>query len=153
MKIFRWVDPGTLAVRLDMNLKTGIYLGEGADVGGKPVTYKWLSQEGIDGAELASSWHDIVTMTIPLVITPQATAAAMETLINALNVELDRATNAIEMMPDDLTGTSYIMDTYRANQVSMHQGLVRRSPWKVKFAYVAIEVPRKPDMRGRGLIV
>lgn len=154
MQIFRFIDPDTLAVRLDLNDPHGWLLGEGLDLGRKAVTKRWLSQEGVDGAEMAGSWHEIVQMPrVPLILMNQATAGDMETLIHQLNAELGRPQNCIEALPNGLdpaSGTYYI-DTYMADEVSSYDGEERRTPWLEKGAKLfVLQIDRKPDMRGRG---
>lgn len=159
MALFRFVDPSSGSVRLDMRNRSGWYLGEGLDLGRKQITHKWLSQDGVDGAELASSWADIVQMTVPLILTPQATSGAIETLMNALNTELRRATNGIEYLPDGLTGswganTTWLINTYRADEVSLQDGQ-GGSQWvrRTGKMLIPLTIFRQPDFARRGLIV
>jgi len=128
MALFRFVDPSTGTLRLDLRDRAGWYLAEGLDLGRRSLTYKWLSQEGVDGAELASTWREPVQMMVPLILTPQSSGAAVETLMNNLNTELRRATNGIEYLPDGLSGswgasTTWLINTYQADEVSLQDGL------------------------------
>jgi hypothetical protein len=151
-KVFRFVDPGTQALRLELLNRSGWYLGEGMSIGRTAASQKFLSQPGVDGVEMADAWFGSpVTMTIPLILTPQASASAMETLVNALNTELARDTNCIAYLPDDLTGNNFLIDTFKSELVSLHQGAKRRSPWVGHDGtLVVVQIERQPLFRGRG---
>jgi len=152
MAIFRFVDPVTPAtVRLNLRNRSGWYLGEGLDLGGKTSVRKFLRQDGVSGAELASAWQDVTQMVVPLILTPQATAAAMESLITQLNTELERLTNCIEYMPDGLSGTSWLIDTFQTDSISSQHGDRRPSQWlKLDGDLHVLQIDRQPTMRGRG---
>jgi hypothetical protein len=153
MAIFRFItEPST--VELDMRNLSGWYVAEGLDIGGTRAIRKYLKQDGVDGAELVKTWRDIVTMTVPLILTPQADANAMETLLNDLNAELRKDTNVIEYLPHGLTGTSYLIDTFRADEVSLADGQSIRVPWSRpgNGVLITIHIERQPTFRGRGLI-
>ena len=152
--IFRFItEPST--VNLDMRSATGWYVAEGLDIGGTKAIKKFLKADGVDGAELAKSWLDIVTMTIPLMLLPQANAAAQLALLNSLNAELRKPTNVIEYLPHGITATAYLMDTFRADEVSLADGQKVFVPWsRPGNAYmITLSIERQPTMRGGGTIV
>ena len=152
--IFRFItEPST--VNLDMRSTTGWYVSEGLDIGGTNVVKKFLKQDGVNGAELARSWLDIVTMSVPLVLMPQANAAAMKTLLDSLNVELRKPTNVIEYLPHGITATAFLMDTFRANEVSLADGQRVRVPWaRPGEGYlISLVIDRQPVMRGGGVVI
>jgi len=152
--IFRFItEPST--VNLDMRSATGWYVGEGLDLGGSNVVKKFLKQDGVDGAELAKSWLDIVTMTIPLVMLPQANATAIKALVDALNAELRKPLNVIEYLPHGITGTAFLLDTFRANEISLADGQKVFVPWsRPGNGYIiTLSVDRQPVMRGGGVMI
>lgn len=159
MALFRFVDPSAGTLRLDLRSRAGWYLAEGLDLGRKRITHKFLSQEGIDGAELASTWAEPVEMTVPLILTAQSSSSAVETLLNNLNTELRRTTNGIEYLPDGLSGTwgastTWLINTYRADEVSLQDGQggsewVRREGKLI----VPLTIYRQPDFARRGTII
>ena len=148
--IFRFTD-GASTVRLDMNTTSGWVLGRGLNLGAANLESVWLSQPPYDGAELASSYRPIVTMTIPLIMTKQANAAAMKTLFDALVTELDRTANFIEYRPDGYA-TSYLIDTYRASIPSLLGGVFAPTPFLLLQTQVplTLTIPRKPQLRTAG---
>jgi len=154
MAILRFItEPST--VNLDLRNSSGWYVGEGLDLGGIEKTRKYLRQEGVDGAELAKSWANVVQMTIPLILTAQANSSAMLSLLDALNTELRKTTNVLEYLPHGLTGTTYLMDTFEADEVSLADGQRVRTPWVTPgYGYlIVVRIDRQPNMRGRGIVV
>jgi hypothetical protein len=154
VQIFRFIDD-VGAVRLDLNDVTGWALGRGFDLGVRALERTWLSQPPYDGATLASSWAPPVEMVVPLVLMPQANAAAIRTKFNALKTELDRPVNIIEFRePTDTL--SYYIDTFRADVPSlvargidapnMYLGLRQVGPF-------VLSITRLPDLRGAGTMI
>jgi len=114
----------------------------------------YIHQRGYDGVELADAWYDVVTMTIPLIMMPQSTAAAIETLMNSLNTELARPNNGIEYLGDELSGSSWILDTFASDKVSVHHGEQIRAPWKKREGMLfELHIDRQPVMRVRGTLI
>jgi hypothetical protein len=155
VQIFRFVDPSTLAVRLNLLDAAGWQLGRGLDLGARRLERVWLTQAPYDGGTLATSFAPPVRMQVPLVLMPQADAATVRAKFNLLKTELDRATNAIEMRePND--STSFIIDTFRADVPSLaHHGFDAPNMF---LAYRSVgpfilEIDRLPDLRGAGAMI
>jgi hypothetical protein len=155
MQIFRFVDPSTLAVRLNLVDPTGWQLGQGLDIGARRLERVWLTQSPYDGATLASSFAPPVRMQVPLILLPQADSATIRAKFNLLKTELDRPTNAIEMRePND--SASFIIDTFRADVPSLaHHGFAAPNMFLAKQSIgpFIIEIDRLPDMRGAGAMI
>jgi hypothetical protein len=155
MQIFRFVDPGSLAVRLDLNDLTGWSLGRGLDLGARRLERVWLTQPPYDGATLAATFAPPVRMRVPLILMPQATSAAIRSKFNALKTELDRPTNAIEFRePND--SASFIIDTFRADVPSVaHRGIDAPNMFLAKQSIgpFIVEMDRLPDLRGAGAMI
>jgi len=150
--IMRFVDPdNTATIRLDLRTSTGWYVGEGTDIGRPNVIRKTLAQDGVDGAEVAATWHEgLVSMAFELILRPQANAAAMETLVNALNTELLRTKNGIEYLPHGLTGTTWILDTVRSQPIVLQEGDGYSPYVRPQNAHmVNFTIDRQPVVRGR----
>jgi hypothetical protein len=149
---FRIVDPANHAtVRLDLNLSTGWMLGRGLDIGAAQISRVYLVQPPYDGATLAASFRQPVTMKVPLLMTPQTTAANMQTLFNNLATELDRTVNCIEYRPLGL-GSSYFIDTYRSTIPSLHKGDFAPNPFALMqtTSILTLEIDRSPILTGAG---
>lgn len=115
-------------VRLDLNSATGFALGRGLDIGIPELRRGWLFQDGVDGSLAHSESIGPATMVVPIFLRTQVTAAAMKTLLDTLNVELNRRTNILEYQPDGWS-TTYFLDTYRASLAAMHRGGDGQSPF------------------------
>lgn len=149
---FRIVDPAAHGtVRLDLNLASGWMLGRGLDIGVAQLSKTWLVQPPYDGAVLATSFRPPVLMRVPLIMTPQTSASAMQTLFNNLATELDRLTNCIEYRPLG-AAASYFIDTYRANVPSLHKGDFAPNPFAIMqtTTILVLEIDRAPILTGAG---
>jgi hypothetical protein len=156
MDIFRFVDPATPStIRLNLNNQSQWLVGQGLDLGGDEPTLKFLHQSPHVGSELASVDLATVTMTVPLILMPQATAADIETAVNALNTELARLNNCIEYRPTGITsGATWLIDTFRAPKISVHDGAQRPSQWMKKDGKLfVINIIRQPALRQRGTMI
>jgi hypothetical protein len=155
VNIFRFVDPAnTASVRLDLNNPAQWLVGEGLDLGGDDPELTLLEQRPYNGAELASVFLPPVGMTVPLILMPQANAAAIETAVNALNAELARTVNAIDYRPSDLSGTDWIIDTFRSPRISVHNGERRVNQWKKRDGKLfVLTIFRQPEFRTRGAMI
>lgn len=155
MQTFRFVSADGSQVLLDLNDTTGWTLGRGFDLGTRTLERTWLSQPPYDGATLASAWAPVVEMRVPLILMPQASAAAIRTKFLALKTELDRPVNVIEFREPTDTA-SYYIDTFRADVPSlaargvdapnMYLGLRSIGPF-------VLSISRLPDLRGAGLMI
>lgn len=116
-----FADPSTLAVRLQLNTDDGWSLGEGIDLGGLGLEETVLSNETEDDEEVLSSRRPRSTMEIPLVLRKQTSVAAIISLMTALEVECDRAANAIVYQFVGTT-TKKVYDTYRCAVPSLIRG-------------------------------
>lgn len=106
--------------RLDLNSSTGFVLLRGLDLGAAPLEQTWLSQAPYDGATLASSHYGIRQITVPVLLTKQASIAAVEALMGALKTELQRDSNIFEFIPEG--GTAHLFDTFRSPLPSLIRG-------------------------------
>lgn len=149
--IFQFVDDANV-VRLNLNDPGGFLLARGLDLGSPTLNQEWLSQTPYPGAVLASSREDITTMTVPIWMTKQASWTAMQTLMNALRVELQRDTNIIEYRPIGASA-SFFIDTYRSPVPSLFRG--QDSPTPAIYMHdtepMNLTIPRHPTMRGAGV--
>lgn len=116
-----FADPSTLAPRLQLNTDDGWRLGQGLDLGGLGLEETVLFNETEDDEEVISTRRPRSVMTIPVILTQQATVAAIVVLQEALTTELDRETNAIVYVPHG-TNLTYVYDTYRAAVPSLIRG-------------------------------
>lgn len=142
---FRFVTGVGGSVRLDLNDETGWVLGRGLDFGVSSLEKKYLQQAPFDGATLASSYRPPVTMTVPLILTTQASADAVRTKFEALATELDRATNVLEWRGTGMTQSIFI-DTYRADVPSLIRAVDSPSPYLYKSSagIVVCSIDRAP---------
>lgn len=151
--ILRFVAANETTVTLDLNSTTGFKLGRGFQLGTPPEEQAWLTQQPYDGATLAATRTDITIMSVPLVLMPQATWAAVKTLFDALAVELRRNTNIIEFRPHG-AAASYFIDTYRAPVPSLFRGVDLQSvAHRLWDAEIPVLIPRHPVLRGAGAFI
>lgn len=152
--ILRFEDDAGVT-RLNLNTTTGFELGEGLDLGDDELQTTWLSQPPYPGAAQAATHRPIVVMTIPLLLLPQASFAAMETLKEALDAELDRVTNIIRFQPDG-AAAAWLIDTYRAPRPSLYRGQGSIIPSNARLydpQPITLQIPRFPEMRNAGAFI
>ena len=132
-------------MRLDLNSTTGFTLVRRLSLGVPELRQNWLSQSGVDGAVQYAASVGIATMQIPVLLRAQASAAAMKTLVDSLNTELNRSTNIIEYQP---TGwpNAYFFDTYRAPLTSLRRGEDIPDPFAMLMDVrpIVLTIPRAP---------
>lgn len=148
--ILRFVDASG-SVRLDLNSLTGWYLSRGLDLGRTTYARTYMRQGGVDGVTFVSADEDVVTMRIPLLMHPQPIAESVWELMEALRVECQRDTNIVEYRPPDFQ-VSFLIDTYKADVPSLHQGAPVPNPYRLRQAGlpVLLEIDRAAQMRGAG---
>lgn len=154
-KILRFVADDETTVRLELNAgPPGFILGRGFDLGIGETQMEWLEQKGVNGAVLASTGRPPTQMVVPLILPKQTTVAAMITLIENLNTELDRRFNILEFRPSG-TAASYFIDTYRSPLVSLFRGEDVPAPETLLMdpKPIPVTIWRHPIMRGAGTTV
>ena len=119
--VCRFEDSGGVT-RLNLADPTGFEIARGLNFGTNDLSYTWLTQSGVDGATLAASDRPITMMTIPVVLHPQPSMAALEALWDDLMTELNRTTNILRFQADG-AATATLFDTYRSQQPSKYRGL------------------------------
>lgn len=143
--ILKFVDE-TGATRLDLNSTSGFVLGRGLDVGSPDLDQAWF--RSVEGALPYGETVGSAMMRIPIRMTTQASAAAMKTLIDSLNTELNRETNIIEYRPNGLA-SSYFLDTFRAPLTSLRRGDDAPDPFTMlqDAREITLLIPREPYAR------
>ena len=153
MDRFRFTNSDGSVVRLDLNDLDGWTLGRGLDLGTRATRNVYLSQDGVDGATLASTSLEIAQMTIPIKMGRRpADTDAMLGLYQDLIDELRRETNTIEVRPTGWTGGSFFIDTFRAPEPHLVGGLELPDVFRTLEAgdAIVLTVDRMPKSRGAG---
>lgn len=136
---------------LNLNSPTGFQLvAPGVWFEDLDVDRKWLSQPPHPGAVSAGDGRSIRIMHVHIRMTKQSSVAAMKTLQESLNAELDRKVNEISWTPDGWPD-DYLIDTYRAPLVSLFRGQeIVPTQRKQDLEAIELKIPVHPVFRGAG---